>query len=127
MESTTRAGDFDRREFEETKRALRWIATCQMGWGRRETGYRADILDVVGDLSSHGLPGDGGVTVLVAPDGGSWYAWRRTPSGWVFAIGAAGSPPDQWEYDGVEPPSGFPGESPDWGSGPLDCESAPNW
>jgi hypothetical protein len=47
----------DRREFEETTRALRWIGTCQMGWGRRETGYRADILDVVGDLSSHGLSG----------------------------------------------------------------------
>lgn len=117
----------DRREFEETTRALRWIGTCQMGWGRRETGYRADILDVVGDLSSHGLPGDGGITVLVSPDGGSWYAWRRTPSGWVFAIGAAGPPPDQWEYDGAEPPSGFPGESSDWGSGPLDYSSAPNW
>ncbi|MBI2704029.1 MAG: hypothetical protein HYX32_01875 [Actinobacteria bacterium] len=117
----------DRREFEETTRALRWIGTCQMGWGRRETGYRADILDVVGDLSSHGLPGDGGITVMVSPDGGSWYAWRRTPSGWVFAIGAAGPPPDQWEYDGPEPPSGFPGESSDWGSGPFDYSSAPNW
>lgn len=117
----------DRREFEETTRALRWIGTCQMGWGRRETGYRADILDVVGDLSSHGLPGDGGITVMVSPDGGSWYAWRRTPSGWVLAIGAAGPPPDQWEYDGPEPPSGFPGESSDWGSGPFDYSSAPNW
>lgn len=120
-------GRLDRREFEETTRALRWIGTCQMGWGRRETGYRADILDVVGDLSSHGLPGDGGITVMVSPDGGSWYAWRRTPSGWVFAIGAAGPPPDQWEYDGPEPPSGFPGESSDWGSGPFDYSSAPNW
>jgi hypothetical protein len=117
----------DRREFEETTRALRWIGTCQMGWGRRETGYRADILDVVGDLSSHGLPGDGGITVLVSPDGGSWYAWRRTSSGWVFAIGAAGPPPDQWEYDGPVPPEGFPGESSDWGSGPHDYDTGPNW
>jgi hypothetical protein len=65
--------------------------------------------------------------VQVSPGGGSWHAWRRTPSGWVFAIGAAGPPPDQWEYDGAEPPSGFPGESPDWGSGPFDYDSAPNW
>lgn len=42
-----------------------------MGWGRRETGYRADILDVVGDLSAHGLPGDGGISVLVSPYGNS--------------------------------------------------------
>lgn len=117
----------DRREFEETKRALRWIGTCQLGWGRRDMGYRADILDVVGDLSSYGLSGDGGITVLVSPDGGSWYAWRRTASGWVFAIGAGGPPPDQWEYDGAEPPSGFPGESSDWGSGPHDYSTAANW
>jgi len=117
----------DRREFEETTRALQWIATCQMGWGRRETGYRADILDVVGDLTSHGVPGDGGIQVRVSPDGGSWYAWRRTVSGWVFAIGAAGPPPDEWQYDGPQPPLGFPGESPDWGSGPLHYDAAPNW
>ncbi|OWY62443.1 hypothetical protein B7486_58400, partial [cyanobacterium TDX16] len=96
----------DRREFDETTRALHWIGTCQMGWGRRETGYRADILDVVGDLSRQGLSGDGGIEVRVSPDGNSWYAWRRTVSGWVFAIGAAGPPPDQWEYDGPQPPSG---------------------
>ncbi len=117
----------DRREFEETTSALRWIATCQMGWGRRETGYRADILDVVGDLSSRGLSGDGGIAVQVSPDGDSWYAWRRTVSGWVFAIGAAGPPPDQWEHDGPEPPSGFPGESSDWGSRPYDHDAAVNW
>lgn len=117
----------DRREFEETTRALRWIATCQMGWGRRETGYRADILAVVGDLSSQGLPGDGGIEVRVSSDGGSWYAWRRTVSGWVFAIGAAGPPPDQWEYDGPEPPSGFPGESAEWGNGPFGTDVAANW
>ena len=117
----------DRREFEETTQALRWIATCQMGWGRRETGYRSDILDVIGDLTSHGLPGDGGIEVHASPNGGSWYAWRRTISDWVFAIGAAGPPPDEWQYDGPQSPSGFPGESPDWGSGPFDYDAAPNW
>lgn len=117
----------DRREFEETTRALRWIATCQMGWGRRETGYRADILDVVGDLTSHGIAGDGGIEVQVSSDGESWFAWRRTVTGWVFAIGAAGPPPDQWQFDGPEPPAGFPGESPEWGSDPQDYEAGPNW
>jgi len=117
----------DRREFEETTGALRWIATCQMGWGRRETGYRADILDVVGDLSRHGLPGDGDIQVAVSASGESWYAWRRTISGWVFAIGAATEPPDQWECDGPEPPDGFPGQSHDWGTGPFLNDASPNW
>lgn len=117
----------DRREFEETTSALHWVATCQMGWGRRETGYRADILDVVGDLTSRGVRGDGGIEVSVSDDGESWYAWRRTVSGWVFAIGAAGPPPDQWLYDGPEPPSGFPSGSADWGSGPFGHDASPNW
>lgn len=117
----------DRREFEETTSALRWIATCQMGWGRRETGYRADILEVVGDLSRYGLTGDGEIRVEVSASGESWYAWRRTVSGWVFAIGAAAAPPDQWEYDGAEPPNGFPGMSPDWGSGPFLSDVSRNW
>lgn len=94
-----------------------------MGWGRRETGYRADTLVVVGDLRSHGLPGDGGIEVRVSPVGSTWYAWRRTMSGWVVAIGAAGPPPGQWEYDGPAPPSGFPGESSDWGSGSSDYDA----
>jgi hypothetical protein len=117
----------DRREFEETTSALRWIATCQMGWGRRETGYRADILEVVGDLSRHGLPADGDIQVALSASGESWYAWRRTVSGWVFAIGAATEPPDQWEFDGPKPPGGFPGESADWGPGPFMSDTAPNW
>jgi hypothetical protein len=39
----------DRREFEETTRVLRWLATCQEAWysnpGRR---YRADLFDLLG-------------------------------------------------------------------------------
>lgn len=117
----------DRREFTETTDALRWIATCQMGWGRRESGYRSDILDVVGDLNRHGLSGDGHIVVELSADGASWKAWRRTITGWVFAIGAAGPPPDQWLYDGPEPPLGFPGSSPDWGASPFETNAGPNW
>ena len=29
------------------------------------------------------------------------------PTGWCFAIGAAGPPPDRWEYDSPEPPGRF--------------------
>jgi hypothetical protein len=119
----------DRREFEETTSALRWLATCQMGWYRSHGArYRADMLDILGnDFRSHGLPEEHGITLHVARHGKSWWAWRRTITGWCFAIGAAGPPPDQWEHDGPEPPEGFPGEDERWGENPFSLESNPNW
>jgi hypothetical protein len=63
----------------------------------------------------------------VSKDGQKWFAWRRTISGWVFAIGAAGPPPDQWEYDGADPPAGFPGEGPAWGTSAFGRDRNVNW
>lgn len=69
----------DQREFEETKRALRWLATCQMGWYRNRGGrYRAELLDILGGFTNYGLPGEHGM-------GGTW---RPT----VNAGGPAGEP-----------------------------------
>jgi hypothetical protein len=103
----------DQREFAETKKALHWLGTMQMGWHRNRGGrYRPELLDM---LRPDGLPEDHGIQLNVARDGQSWWAWRRTVTGWCFAIGAAEGPPDQWLYDGPEPPSGFPGQDPAWG------------
>lgn len=122
----------DRREFDETKAALQWVATCQMGWYRNaDQGgrYRADLLDAVlqNDFTRNGLPKDSGIVMAVSEDGQAWYAWRRTVSGWCFALGASGPPPNQWEYDGPEAPQGFPGEDDCWGSQPLSSEVGRNW
>ena len=118
----------DRREFAETTNALHWLATCQMGWHRNRGRYRRDLLRVLGDdFTRHGLPTESGITLHVAADGQIWYAWRRTVTGWCFAIGAAGPPPDQWTYDGPEPPGSFPGKDPSWGSGPFADEVNRNW
>lgn len=119
----------DCREFEETKKALLWLHTCQMGWyQRRGDRYRADLLDMIGDgLIRFGLPGNHAITLAVAENGQCWYAWRRTVTGWCFAIGAAGPPPDQWQFDGPEPPAGFPGQDPLWGDEPFSDEVNPNW
>ena len=118
----------DRREFAETIRSLHWLATCQMGWHRDGGRYRRDLLRVLGDdFTRHGLSKDSGITLHVAPDGQSWYAWRRTVTGWCFAIGAAGPPPDQWTYDGPEPPRGFPGEDSSWGDGAFTDRVNRNW
>lgn len=113
----------DQREFKETKNALQRLAGMQMGWYRNRGGrYRPDLLEM---LSTDGLPEDHGIELSVAPDGQSWWAWRRTVSGWCFAIGATQPPPDQWLFDGPEPPGGFPGQDPAWGEPwGLDAE---NW
>lgn len=105
----------DQREFTETKEALRWLATCHMGWYRRPgSRYHADLLDRLGGFSSKGLPEGHGIVMEVQGDGQAWYAWRRTVSGWVFGIGANGAPPDQWLYDAADPPTGFPGLTEGW-------------
>jgi hypothetical protein len=111
----------DRREFKETTKALSWLADCMEGWYHNEERgskrYRADLLKVFGSdfFKPFGLPQDPGITMKVAKNGKAWYAWRRTVTGWYFAIGAAGPPPDRWEYDGPEPPRRFPPRGQGWG------------
>jgi hypothetical protein len=111
----------DRREFKETMKALRWLADCMEGWYYNEDRggkrYRADLLEAFGPdfFKPYGLPPDPGISMRVGKKGKAWYAWRRTVTGWCFAIGAAGPPPDRWEYDGPEPPEGFPAKGRGWG------------
>ncbi len=76
-------------------------------------------------MYARGLPADHGISMVVSGSGQSWYAWRQTPSGFFFAIGAPGAPPDQRFYEGMEPPHGFPGVSGDWSLPPH--ERGPNW
>ena len=118
----------DRREFTETIRALQRLATCQMGWHGNGGRYRQDLLKLLGDdFTRPGLPKESAIKLHVAPGGQSWYAWRRTVTGWCFAIGAAEAPPDQWRYDGPEPPRGFPGKDSSWGDGPFADQVDRNW
>jgi hypothetical protein len=119
----------DRREFAATIDALRWLETCQLGWHRNRGGrYRDDLLKMIaGDFTRQGLPKESGIMLRVSNDGQAWYAWRRTVTGWCFAIGAAGPPPDQWEYDGPEPPQGFPGQDRMWGDTPQSDQANTNW
>jgi hypothetical protein len=50
---------------------------------------------------------------------------RRTITGWVFAVGATGPPPQQWFYDGPHPPNSYPQSDPPWPSDPFD--QGVNW
>jgi hypothetical protein len=119
----------DRREFDETKEVLRLLANAQMGWYRNRGGrYRPDLLEVLGPVyASRALPHTADIEMRVSSDGTKWYAWRQTVTGWVFAMGAAAPPPDQWQYDGPQAPLDFPGEDPLWGSNPFDHQKSRNW
>jgi len=119
----------DKREFRETIRALEWLHTCQAGWYRREpVGYKPDLIERFSeDFTAQGLPIPSGITMVVSEDGQRWFAWRRTPAGHCFAIGASQAPPDQWLYDGPTVPRDFPGTGTEWGDTPFALEKAPNW
>ncbi|WP_109471999.1 hypothetical protein [Ornithinimicrobium cavernae] len=107
----------DQRQFQATRRALEFLAACQMGHYRNRGGrYPSDILEILGDepFKGQGLPGTADVVLKVDRRGQRWWAWRRTVSGWYFGIGAAAPPPDQWVYDGASPPAGPPGEFSGW-------------
>jgi hypothetical protein len=68
--------------------------------------YNADLS--VGILVAERLPPEHGIVVEVKKKGRAWFAWRRTVTGWCLGIGAGGAPPDQWTYQGPEPPGRFP-------------------
>ncbi len=117
----------DKREFEATRASLRQLLFSQMGWYRNQGGrYRPELLDLLSNdfHSRHGLPADHGVKMKVASDGQSWWAWRRTVTGWCLGVGASDEPPDEWLYDGAEPPTGPPSEDLGWSKHGL---NSPNW
>lgn len=99
----------DRREFAATKRELTNLYFMQMGWYRNQgSRYRADLLDILGDLTNKGLPAEHGIRMNVQRGGQAWRAWRQTPSGWHFGVGGTRELQYQWRYDGPSPPSGYP-------------------
>lgn len=118
----------DRREFKETIDALRWLASSQRNWHDRKGKYRDDPIQLFEPgFRNKGLPYEHGITLHVAENGQAWWAWRRTITGWCFAIGAAGPPPDEWEFDGPAPPDGFPGQDHRWGDEPFSLDFNSNW
>ena len=112
----------DQREHAETKKALDWLATCQMGHYRNLQGYRNDevFAAIIRSASEErGLPVPTDIRLCVSANEQCWYAERETITGHWFAIGAAAPPPDQWLYDGATKPVDFPNEHEwdQWSSG----------
>ncbi len=114
----------DQREFNETREALRQLATAQMGWYRNDGRYRDD-LHTLFPFSS--LPEDHGACMEVSKDGQAWFAWRRTVTGWCFAVGASGPPPSEYTFEGADPPPGFPGRGSSWANVGAGDDEGVNW
>jgi hypothetical protein len=82
-----------------------------MGWYRNDTRpdeYRLDLPKLFEDDPKFAFASDGQVTMRVRKDKQAWYAYRRTPSGHYFGIGASGPPPSQWFFDDSAEPHHFP-------------------
>jgi hypothetical protein len=115
----------DRREFEATRDALEWLATVQSGTYQSKRRYDARARRVFQPGFMRGLPDEHGINLKVRKDGQAWLAWRRTVTGWLFAVGATGPAPNQWFCDGPELPAGYPGSDQAWPATPF--EQGPNW
>lgn len=100
----------DRREFHDTKDVLITLYFNQMGWYRNaHRRYQAEPGRVIPEASRTDLPEGHGIQLRVRKDGKSWFGWRETIGGFCFAVGGTREVDDQWQYDGVKPPAGYPG------------------
>lgn len=106
----------DRREFEGTKRALRYmIHTAQeMRYERLGNRYWDDLTEmVIQPASRYELPDSHGILVEATADHQKWRAWRRLPSGWVLGIGGKDGSRREFLYSSAEAPDTWPGD-PEW-------------
>lgn len=105
----------DRREFDGTKRALRFIHTAQaLRYERQGDRFWDDLTNMVLEpLDRYELPQDHGVVVETTPDRKAWRAWRRLPSGWVLGIGSAGRI-GEFLFSAAHAPTGWPPDGAGW-------------
>lgn len=100
----------DRREFEGSKEVLRNLGFMQMSFARdHKNRYRPDMQPLMFGWGWDKLPADPDVQASTSNDRKAWVAWRRTSGGYFFGVGGrADNVHQQWLYDGVDAPTGFP-------------------
>jgi hypothetical protein len=97
----------DRREFYETREILDSIWFTQAAIFRNGGKY-VDEPFLISSFHLKKLPKDHGIEIVLARNARAWYARRRTPGGYYFATGGTKDVDARWQYDGSEPPTGFP-------------------
>ena len=103
----------DRREFNKTCEKLEFLHLCHVGRWNDYKHYIVGLKDLIIVETLDSFPSDSFHEAFF-DNADSWFIWRRTITGWVFAIGADGPPPSCWYYDGPDPPSGPPREGSNW-------------
>lgn len=102
----------DRREFYETKRALNYIYSSELGLYRNHDQHYLDNQDAVFPINGfEGLPDPHDIHLVIREDGQAWYAWRLTVGGCHLAIGGSSNMTVPWCYSGELAPDSFPGEN----------------
>ena len=112
----------DRREFSQTCEMLEILHMSYASRWNQDKHYIIGLKDsvIVGALDP--FPSNSFHEEL-SDKADSWFIWRPTVTGWVFAIGAVGPPPSYWYYDGPDPPSGPPRKGSNW----IADEKSLNW
>jgi hypothetical protein len=118
----------DQREFLGTMRLLNDLAAIERAQYRtRLDQYSEDLIVNVWNGEDFGLPRDHGTVIEVSDDQQSWYAWRRTATGWILGIGSTSEIDRQWFFSSDSPPAGFPpSEAAGWTETPS-RGAAPDW
>ena len=108
----------------EGRDALRQLAVAEWSFEQRN-GRSGTLEDLTHDAVSRILLIEPDLTSHQLGDGGSWWAWRRSESGLVFAIGALSGNDRLFYADGdmppVEPPPNAPWRTTDDGNWSGDC------
>lgn len=119
----------DRREFQETKKALENLFYSQMGLYRNRGGrYWTDPLVLFPLGGFNELPENHGVNFQVRNDGQAWFAWRRTVGGYYFGVGGTSDLDRYWRYASAEVPKDYPNrDSAGWNDVSVDAEVCPEW
>lgn len=112
----------DRREFSKTCKMLEFLHMSYASRWNQDKHYVIGLKDSVIVRALDPFPSDSFHEAL-SDKADSWFIWRRTITGWVFAVGAVGPPPSYWYYDGPDPPSGPPREDSNW----IADEQSLNW
>lgn len=101
----------DRRGFSATRDALRQLVIAQGSFAQRN-GHSGTLTDLQKDIVSRTLVKEPDSLTLQLDEFGSWWAWRRSESGWVFAIGGLPGDDRIFYTDGESPPLGPPPGAP---------------
>jgi hypothetical protein len=119
----------DRREFHETKSALRWIRDCENGqWDRHGGRFWSSpaILNSVISTVIKPPPEQHDFHLEVTDDGQAWRCWRKLPSGYFLAMGGTKADGDSY-YQGAIAPSSWPSGPNGWASELRDATLPTDW